>query len=346
VDVDGSEPGTWNADDGSYHSSTEPDSEEILSDAEVMGAEDCDITQAQNLIESITKQLKEQGWDEERIGAWMLADCDMLKAMKKMQAGVMAAYELEVDQGNAPSVLIMFDGGTFAHMWGTDLVASGCITNIRKVPRVPCRTARGIMWLDTKGDAVFNGMTLKGGFINPNNSTSLISEGMLMLFESWDFHKNLEIGFTFSWPGLDKPKTAWRQGVLYYVPADMIPHRECSAVCSVDADLPNDIDQSELNYDLARADYYDMDDEGYDLGPLLFDSDRSPSEQLYHNEDFYDAPAEDGCCEQDTWMQLSAQDAFAAFTVANIDEAGDMDIDCGGCENMGQDFRRGLERSC
>ena len=112
MDVDGSEPGTWNADDGSYHSSTEPDSEEILSDAEVMGAEDCDLTQAQNLIESITKQLKEQGWDEERIGAWMLADCDMLKAMKKMQAGVMAAYELEVDQGNAPSVLIMFDGGT------------------------------------------------------------------------------------------------------------------------------------------------------------------------------------------------------------------------------------------
>ena len=77
----------------------------------------------------------------------------------------MAAYELEVDQGNAPSVLIMFDGGTFAHMWGTDLVALGCITNIRKVPRVPCRTAKGIMWLDTKGDAVFNGMTLKGGFI-------------------------------------------------------------------------------------------------------------------------------------------------------------------------------------
>ena len=30
VDVDGPEPGTWNADDGSYSSSTEPDSEEIL----------------------------------------------------------------------------------------------------------------------------------------------------------------------------------------------------------------------------------------------------------------------------------------------------------------------------
>ena len=164
-----------------------------------------------------------------------------------------------------------------------------------------------------------------------------------MLFESWDFHKNLEIGFTFSWPGLDKPKTAWRQGVLYYVPADMIPYRECSAVCSIDTALPNDIDQSELDY--ARADYYDMDDEGFDLGPLLFD-DRSPSEQLYHNEDFYDAPAESNCCEQDTWIQMSAQEAFAAFTVANVDEAGDMDMDCGVCENMGQDFRRGLERPC
>ena len=64
VDVVGPEPGTWNADDGSYNSSTEPDSEEILSDAEEMGAESCDITQTQNRIESITNQLKEQGWDE------------------------------------------------------------------------------------------------------------------------------------------------------------------------------------------------------------------------------------------------------------------------------------------
>ncbi len=34
---------------------------------------------------------------------------------------------------------------------------------------------------------------------------------------------------------------------------------------------------------------------------------------------------------------MSAQEAFAAFTVANVDEAGDMDMDCGVCENMGQD---------
>jgi hypothetical protein len=57
---------------------------------------------------------------------------------------------------------------------------------------------------------------------------------MLMLFESWDFHKNSSIGFTFTWPGLDKPKVAWRQGVLYYVPADMIPKHECSAVHTVE----------------------------------------------------------------------------------------------------------------
>jgi hypothetical protein len=179
-------------------------------------------------------------------------------------------------------------------------------------------------------------MTLKGGFINPNNSTSLISEGMLMLFENWDFHKNLEIGFTFSWPGLKKSMTAWRQGVLYYVPAEMIPYRECSTVCEVDIVLPNDIDQSELDYDILeadRADYYET--------PLMFD-DCSPVEQIYSDEDFYDAPAESNCCEQDTWMQMSAQEAFAAFTVANVDEAGDMDMDCGVCENMGQG-KRGTE---
>ena len=37
---------------------------------------------------------------------------------------------------------------------------------------------------------------------------------------------------------------------------------------------------------------------------------------------------------------------FAAFIVANIDKAGDMDMDCGVCENKWQDFRRGLERPC
>ena len=381
LDVDGSEPGTWNADDGSYDGSTDPESEGIEddadgdgADAEAMSAEECNINQAQELITSITSQLKEQGWDEERIGAWMCADCDMLKAMKKMQAGVMAAYEIEIDDGKAPSVMVMFDGGTFAHMWGTDLMNSGCVTNLRKVPRVPCRTAKGIMWLDTKGDAVFNGMTLRGGFVNPNNSTSLISEGMLMMFESWDFHKNSNIGFTFTWPGLDKPKTAWRQGVLYYVPADMIPIREQSAVCSVNAVLPNDIDQSELDYTMALN--QDLD------------------------EDYYEEAPDKPVCEQDRWMQMSAAEAFGAFTVANVDRAqsdddmqmdcgmcddlvlmfdggtfeygtgmgqcmlwdiasnehqirgvagtiaGDMMMDCFVCEPMGQDFHRGLERPC
>ena len=104
----------------------------------------------------------------------------------------------------------------------------------------------------------------------------------------------------------------------------------------MDTALPNDIDQSELDYDsleAARDDHYET--------PLLYD-DRSPGEQLYYNEDFYDAPAESDCCEQDTWIQMSAQEAFAAFTVANVDEAGDMDMDCGVCENMGQG-KRGTE---
>ena len=56
----------------------------------------------------------------------------------------------------------------------------------------------------------------------------------------------------------------------------MIPYRECSTVCSIDTALPNDIDQSKLDYA--------MEYEGIDLGPLLFE-DRNPNEQLYYNED-------------------------------------------------------------
>ena len=45
-------------------------------------------------------------------------------------------------------------------------------------------------------------------------------------------------------------------------------------------------------------------------------------------------------------MQMSAPEAFAAFTMANVDEAGDVGMDCGVCGVMGQDFRRGLDRPC
>ena len=325
-----SDPGTWNADDGTYEGSTDPDTEEIVDDGEITGAvvdgEDYGLREAEELITSITAQLTEQGWKEEQIDAWMLADCDMLKAMQKMRAGVMAAYEPETDDNNAPDIRIMFDGGTFAHMWGTDLMNSGCVINLRKVPRVPCRTAKGIMWLDTKGDAVFNGMILKGGFVNPNNSTSLISEGMLMLFENWDFHKNSSIGFTFTWPGLDKPKVAWRQGVLYYVPADMIPKHECSAVYTVEKPtLSNDIDQADITYNNDG----DMDTD----------------------EDFYEEPTSENRCDQDTWMRLTAQEAFAAFTVSSYPDERHEDMvmmldHCCVCEDVSQDFRRGLERPC
>ena len=114
--------------------------------------------------------------------------------------------------------------------------------------------------------------------------------------------------------------------MLYYVPADMIPKHECSAVYTVERPaLPNDIDQADLTYNNDG----DMDTD----------------------EDFYEEPTPEGRCEQDTWMRLTAQEAFAAFTVSSYpDERQEemvMMLDhCCVCEDVSQDFRRGLERPC
>ena len=62
---------------------------------------------------------------------------------------------------------------------------------------------------------------MKDGFINPSNSTSLASEGKLCLIDGWDFHKNGD-GLEFKW-GSEAYKSAWRQGVLFYVPAEVMP---------------------------------------------------------------------------------------------------------------------------
>ena len=89
------------------------------------------------------------------------------------------------------------------------------------------------------------------------------------------------------------------------MPADMIPIREQSAVCSVNAVLPNDIDQSELDYTVALN--QDLD------------------------EDYYEEAPDKPVCGQDRWMQMSAAEAFGAFTVANVDRAqsdDDMQMDC------------------
>jgi hypothetical protein len=134
-------------------------------------------------------------------------------------------------------VRVMFDGGTFDHMFGTSLVSTGCATNLRKVKPVPCRIAKGFMWLDTKADVILpNGMMLRDGFINPHNDITLVSEGKLALFEGWEFHKNVD-GLKFTWPfsghNNGGSAMAYRQGVLFYLPWEMLPQPDAAYACNV-----------------------------------------------------------------------------------------------------------------
>lgn len=174
------------------------------------------------LVDSMTDQLTSMGWSQDSIRQWMKHDQDMAKAMNRLdvQTGAESADECE------PPYRSMLDGGCFKHMWGTAMVH--LLTNFRKVAPVPCRIAKGFMWLDTMADLVLNGVVLTDGFVNPHHDMSLISEGTLALFEGWEFRKNAK-GLVFSVHGSEEQK-AWRQGVLFYLPSHMYPEYGASYV--------------------------------------------------------------------------------------------------------------------
>jgi hypothetical protein len=183
-------------------------------------------------------QLRSQGWSETAIEAWAKKDQDMARALLRYVTASASGMELDSDECQPQWIRAMFDGGTFDHMFGTSLMATGCVTHLRKVKPVPCRIAKGFMWLDTKGDAVLpNGLVLRDGFVNPHNEISLISEGKLALFEAWSFLKNVN-GLEFSWPPtsgrLGGTARALQQGVLFYVPKDMMPAPDSEYVCSIE----------------------------------------------------------------------------------------------------------------
>ena len=66
--------------------------------------------------------------------------------------------EIHSDDENEPEIKCMFDGGAFDHIFGSDMTQSGMLTNIRKVQPVPCRIAKGFMWLDTTFSALSRGV--------------------------------------------------------------------------------------------------------------------------------------------------------------------------------------------
>ena len=82
---------------------------------------------------------------------------------------------------------LMFDDGTFNHMWGTDMVRAGMVYNIRDIPTKHVGAAGGGMQLTQMGDVTLDGYDFLGGHINPHMGLSLLSEGKLSKYEGWGF---------------------------------------------------------------------------------------------------------------------------------------------------------------
>jgi len=82
---------------------------------------------------------------------------------------------------------IMFDDGTFKHMWGTDLVKAGLVTNIREVNPHLVHTAGGGIKLNQMGVVFIGDNELLAGYLNPHMGLSLCSEGKQHTHEGWRF---------------------------------------------------------------------------------------------------------------------------------------------------------------
>ena len=81
--------------------------------------------------------------------------------------------------------MIMFDSGTYRHIWGTDLLKMGLVTDIQKLPKPEkVETAAGEVTLSKTGSVTLKGITFKG-VINEHMRLSLISEGTLFVKDGW-----------------------------------------------------------------------------------------------------------------------------------------------------------------
>ena len=124
------------------------------------------------------------------------------------------------DVGSATRIL--FDGGTFDHMFGQSV--KHLVTNVVSVPPKYFRTASSIMTLDKKGDLPHRYGVFKWGYINPYLDTTLISEGKQIEDEGWEFKssragKEVTAQFTDE-SGEAQTAVFWatKTGRLYYMP--------------------------------------------------------------------------------------------------------------------------------
>ena len=111
----------------------------------------------------------------------------------------------------------MFGSGTFKYLVGRG--ARALMINIRELPKpYPVDTTSKLLWTNESCDLLLNGVIIKDCLINPSDmETSLLSKGVLALFEKWEFHMGRQ-GKEVTMPDGDK-HWGWRgsTGVLFYV---------------------------------------------------------------------------------------------------------------------------------
>ena len=125
----------------------------------------------------------------------------------------------------APYMRFMYDSGTFKDLVGRG--ARALMINIRELPKpYPVNTASKTLWNKEACDLLLNGVVIKECLINPSDmEISLLSEGVLALFEKWEFHMDWQ-GKKVAMPNGEK-HWGWREsiGVLFYVPPELLPNR-------------------------------------------------------------------------------------------------------------------------
>ena len=203
---------TTETEDTTYNTESDDGSESISDDA------DMDWPRRKQEIKA---QLTDEGWTSKEIQVWNDMQDDLTRAMERLTVGDSQICASVVE--DRPQCRLMYDSGTFKHLAGRG--ARPFMANIKTLPRgYPVDTAGGVIWIKQVCDLMLNGEVIRDVLINPTDmETTLLSEGILALFEKWEFHLNWE-GKQVTMPD-GSQHWAWRDGagVLFYVPNELLP---------------------------------------------------------------------------------------------------------------------------
>ena len=145
-------------------------------------------------------------------GYTMAAITEMQEQVEAMQESLQKLNKLTMASVPA-SQRVLFDGGTFAHMFGTGVESMLC--NRRKVQAIPIATANGTAWVDEMADLCIGEHKLKDGWVNPHMDMTLASESVLAEHH-WGFVT--QGANKVCYPPTGEPFLAEKQGTLHFWP--------------------------------------------------------------------------------------------------------------------------------